>query len=211
MRAPPHIRPVRPELRVFLEDIREHPDEEGVRLILADWLEDTGDEGDAARAELIRLQVALGRPNRHERRLRRREAALLAEWAGDWLGPLATLSSGWHFERGLLRLSLRASACFDAELDRVSRTEAYAWAEALTLLDATPGAMGQLVNLPLLSGVRELAFQDSRVGNAGMELLARAPGLADLRVLRLAGCGIGGPGLAPLRMPTALPGLESLD
>ncbi|MBY0230206.1 MAG: TIGR02996 domain-containing protein [Gemmataceae bacterium] len=212
MRAPPHIRPARPELRVFLEDIRDEPGEDGVRLILADWLEDTGDEGDAARAELIRLQVALSRPACPRAGvLRRREAALIAEWADDWLGPLASLSPGWHFERGMLRLSLRAVTCFDRRVEEVAQTEAWAWAESLVLLDATPGVVGQLVQLPLLSGLRELSFQDGRVGNNGLQLLASAPALARLRVLNLSASGIGGPGLSSLRMPDALPGLRSLD
>ncbi len=211
MRVPPHIRRVRPELRVFLQDIRESPEEDGIRLILADWLEDQGDDGDRARAELIRLQCFLPRAGGQARRLRRREAELLAEWADDWLGPLAPMAAAWHFERGLPHVTLRAITCFDQRIEDVSRTEAYAWVEALTLLEATPGTVGQLVNHPLVAGVRELAFQESRVGDNGLELLARAEGLGDLRVLRLGYTQIGGRGLAALRARTSLPRLEVLD
>ena len=39
----------------FLRDILEHPDDDGRRLIFADWLEDNGDPD---RAEFIRVQIA---------------------------------------------------------------------------------------------------------------------------------------------------------
>lgn len=211
MRAPSHVRPPRPELRVFLEDIRENPGDDGVRLILADWLEDHGDDSDRARAELIRLQCALPRAGKLAGRVRRRADKIVATWADDWLGPLHSLAPSWHFERGMLRLALRAVTCFDQRVEDVSRTEAYAWAESLTILDAVPGTVGQLVNHPLVAPLRELSFVDSRVGDNGLELLARAEGLRDLRKLGLAFCGVGGRGLAALRVADALPRLESLD
>src|SRR5437660_498252 len=44
----------------FLRDIREHPDDDAVRLIYADWLEEHArTEADRARAELIRVQCRL--------------------------------------------------------------------------------------------------------------------------------------------------------
>ncbi|HYT91148.1 MAG TPA: TIGR02996 domain-containing protein, partial [Gemmataceae bacterium] len=66
------------EERVFLQAIREDPEDDSVRLIYADWLEE---QGHAARAELIRVQCTLagmlaGDPRRvaledHERTLLR--------------------------------------------------------------------------------------------------------------------------------------------
>ncbi|MGL4555777.1 MAG: TIGR02996 domain-containing protein, partial [Gemmataceae bacterium] len=44
--------------RPFLDDIRADPDDDGPRLIYADWLDEAGDE---ARAEFIRLQIARAR------------------------------------------------------------------------------------------------------------------------------------------------------
>lgn len=48
---PPH-----PQLLVLLRAARDQPDDEFVRLVLADWLEENGD---SFRAEFIRLQCAL--------------------------------------------------------------------------------------------------------------------------------------------------------
>src|SRR5437588_9322349 len=112
----PHIQKPRPEVRAFLEDIRVHPDDDTPRLILADWLEEFGDEVDLARGELIRVQCALARPGRSPAALRQRESYLLARYADDWLGPLARLAERWRFERGMLRLVLTGFRCFSPEL-----------------------------------------------------------------------------------------------
>jgi uncharacterized protein (TIGR02996 family) len=49
--------------QAFLADIREHPEDDAPRLVLADWLEENAAAGDprAERAELIRLQIDLER------------------------------------------------------------------------------------------------------------------------------------------------------
>jgi uncharacterized protein (TIGR02996 family) len=43
-------RPARPELLALLADIKENPDDLTPWLVLTDWLEENGDEGDRARA-----------------------------------------------------------------------------------------------------------------------------------------------------------------
>ena len=48
----PHLQAPRPDVRAFLDDIREHPDDDTPRLVLADWLDDYGDDADRARASL---------------------------------------------------------------------------------------------------------------------------------------------------------------
>ena len=63
----------------FLRAIRADPDADAVRLAYADWLED---DGDADRAEFIRVQCALAeRPD--DGALRKRERRLLAEHGSD--------------------------------------------------------------------------------------------------------------------------------
>jgi uncharacterized protein (TIGR02996 family) len=66
--------------------IRERPDDEGLRLVYADWLEDQGDP----RGELVRLDALLARAG-HERRreveMRRRQRELRKAIAGQELPP----------------------------------------------------------------------------------------------------------------------------
>ncbi|MGL4550871.1 MAG: TIGR02996 domain-containing protein [Gemmataceae bacterium] len=210
MYVPAHVRPTRPALRVFLDDVRATPDDDGLRLILADWLEDQDTAEDAARAELIRLQCAHATAVRRIGRLHRREQELIARWTWEWLGPLAELARPWQIDRGTLGLTFDAAAFFSDGLNAVCRTEAYAWADAVTLTGLAPGAMAYLVTQPLLDAVRELSVQESRIGNAGLAALAASPHLTGLRVLRLAQAGIGGRSAGVLAWPH-LPHLHTLD
>jgi uncharacterized protein (TIGR02996 family) len=89
--------------RVFLDDIRDRPDDDAVRLIYADWLEERAGPADAARAELIRVQVELALGPRDEAHLRRLEARgreLLTRHAPAWMGPLGRPGLDWWFRRG---------------------------------------------------------------------------------------------------------------
>ena len=79
----PHIQAPRPEVRAFLDDVREHPDDDAPRLILADWLDDYGDEIDQARACLIRTQCELARPGRSPASVGRLERKLLERYAAE--------------------------------------------------------------------------------------------------------------------------------
>jgi uncharacterized protein (TIGR02996 family) len=71
----------------FLAAIAEDPDDDAARLVYADWLDEHGGPGDAARAEFIRVQCALAAlaeddPRRED--LAPREGALLAAHRADW-------------------------------------------------------------------------------------------------------------------------------
>src|SRR5229473_8105329 len=85
----------------FLEAVADDPDNDALRLIFADYL----DERDDPRGEFIRVQIELAGmaeddPRRKE--LRRRENALLATHENQWLGDSAQFLEEWDFERGLL-------------------------------------------------------------------------------------------------------------
>src|SRR5260370_29053710 len=85
----------------LLQAILDAPDDDGLRLIYADWLEE---HGDAARAEFIRVQVE--RANSlamagQQCDLQARGQALLAEHESAWVGRLAGWVDGWQFRRGL--------------------------------------------------------------------------------------------------------------
>ena len=70
--------------RAFLDDIREHPDDDAPRLIYAGWLDE---HGDGARAEFIRVQCELARLKERDRRrkvLARRKQELLEAHRLAW-------------------------------------------------------------------------------------------------------------------------------
>jgi uncharacterized protein (TIGR02996 family) len=110
------------EYAAFLRAIRAAPDDDLPRLAFADWL----DERDQpARAEFVRLQVELDPirdrlENPRVVELRRREAELLAEHRGEWLGGATDTPSGSPalvpvFRRGFLE---RACLSLDTFLTR---------------------------------------------------------------------------------------------
>lgn len=135
---PPH-----PQLQALLRAARDQPDDEFIRLVLADWLEEAGD---SFRAEFIRLQCALAQgsmaplPPDHREEDRQRVAELLARFGGAWLGPLWQHGGNWH--RGFLSVELDRLRVPDGLDDmlpwidtlhfEVPGREALRWAVALT-------------------------------------------------------------------------------
>src|SRR5262245_27194895 len=94
MSAAPH-----PDLLAMLEAVKDHPDDDAPRLVLADWLEEYGrTESEWARARFIRLQCQLARMTAAARdcralaeqpqyqELKAREGSLRREHLTSWLG-----------------------------------------------------------------------------------------------------------------------------
>src|SRR4051812_1119464 len=88
--------------RIFLDAIRDEPDDDLHRLAWADWLDD---QGAAARADFIRAQVRLARlPNGDPERDRLEDLAddLLAEHEPSWVAGIADRVLEWHWSRGCI-------------------------------------------------------------------------------------------------------------
>jgi uncharacterized protein (TIGR02996 family) len=86
----------------LLQAIRDAPEDDGPRLVYADWLEE---HGDLSRAEFIHIQCGLACPRvpgRRRERLRAREQELLAVHREEWLGKLRTSPLPWVFHRGFV-------------------------------------------------------------------------------------------------------------
>src|SRR4051794_40914778 len=88
----------------FLDAVLARPGDDEPRLVYADFLDETGDPADAARAELVRVQVALARLSvDHSRRPRLidRQSELLRHHRAAWSAPLAGLVAEVGFRRGI--------------------------------------------------------------------------------------------------------------
>jgi uncharacterized protein (TIGR02996 family) len=86
----------------FRREIVEHPDDDTPRLVYADWLDD---QGDADRAEFIRLQIHLARQPRNDPRRegwKTRERELLEVHAWEWAADVGWRASEWVFRRGFV-------------------------------------------------------------------------------------------------------------
>src|SRR5262249_27967980 len=85
----------------FVQAILDDPDDDSLRLIYADWLEERGDP----RGQFIRLQYALAGMDADDPRrrpLEARERVLLKEHGKVWAGPLLQFIEGYTFRRGFV-------------------------------------------------------------------------------------------------------------
>ena len=214
----------------LLQAIRERPDDDGPRLVLADWLSERGDP----RGELIVLQCRLARMDRNddERRwIEARTRELLAAHEDEWRGrvlALPTVSSG-YLERGFVRRVVMAESVFAkraAELfaEAPLLEEAYLRADRITTelpvppelarlralrIDSTSYALAVLRS-PHAKSLERLAFGGQAAGPELVELVERA-GFGRLTALDLANARIGETGLARLVKWPGLAKLERLD
>jgi uncharacterized protein (TIGR02996 family) len=191
----------------LLQDIRKKPDDNALRLIYADWLEDN-DAGDGKRlrlAEIIRTQISL---NNHKSgktiltddqywHLVYRERELDQRW--EWTAPLCkTLhvptDNGMEFDRGLINITLWRrydSDNFRSTLNSAAKLLATAPIAKLHLVverDHLGNAEARaLAKSPYLRNFTGLSLNDNHIGNAGVIALATSQNLCNLTMLNLTG------------------------
>lgn len=121
----------------FLQAILAEPDDDAVRLVYADWLEENGNANDRARAALIRAQCEVEHAPR-ERRIRlNREAKAILNANPDWTEAIIKTGLGRKplFRRGFLHhLTLGAT-----EFIKIARKifEAFPTVRAIRFADAS--------------------------------------------------------------------------
>jgi uncharacterized protein (TIGR02996 family) len=164
----------------FLAQIRERPDDDGPRLIFADWLDEHGD----SRGEFIRVQCALARiPSEDPRRadLELREQGLREVHFPGWTVSLRGLASDWTYRRGLME---SVSVDTTAFLERGIEIFRHGPIRRVRFNEASK-CFAELVDSPLLGKIREIDLSCNYLGNGGVNQLARAKHLANLELLHL--------------------------
>jgi uncharacterized protein (TIGR02996 family) len=189
----------------FIERIREQPDDDGPRLIFADWLDERGDP----RGEFIRVQCALARlPDGDARRsnLELAEHQLLESHQAAWTAPLAGLASDWTYRRGFID-SLSVTAV--AFLERGGEIFRLGPVRRIRFVDSGH-CFVKLVESPFLGKVREIDLCGSFLGNNGVSLLSRAKQLSRLELLHLGFNDLSDPALKALADMPHLANLSEL-
>ena len=191
----------------FLQAIREAPDDDGPRLIFADWLEERGDP----RGAFIRVQCALERldpadPARAD--LEDEKRALLDRHEWEWTAPLHGVASEWRFRRGFVE----EMTLFAAE-NLLTRGE--------TLFDSFPiqkvtlrlnhEHVAAVATFPLLARVRFLDVSGSVLRDRGVEALLAALDAGRLTGLDLRGNGLENRAVRALAASPLMRRLSSLD
>ncbi len=189
----------------FLQDIRANPDDDVVRLIYADWL----DEQDDLRGDFIRTQVRLTQspPPAEFQVLCERERDLLRRQATGWIGPLMPRLQRWVFRRGFLdEIELRADLFLregEELLDREPvRRARLRWAT---------GVLGGLARSSVLARLADLDLSFSYLNDEAAKVLADSPALAGLQSLRLAHNCLRQRGAVALARSPTLSSLRLLD
>jgi uncharacterized protein (TIGR02996 family) len=201
----------------LIQAILDDPDDNTIRLVYADWLEEHGDAGDAARGEFIRVQIALTQIDEDDPRclaLYLREQELLEEHQQHWISELPEGMrkrplAGPVFRRGFVS---RVSVTFDAfltraeqlyattpvehvhisEMHHVADLAACPWLARLERLDlsqnpVTPEHLTILLQSPHLPPLTEVYLGGHQLGADGAERLTRSPRMATVRHLELEG------------------------
>jgi uncharacterized protein (TIGR02996 family) len=212
----------------FLCDILSNPDDDGLRLIYADWLDD---HRQPDRAAFIRVQIELARLPEDslrlvERRkeLETRERVLLSKHEEEWAGPLrwllAGMLTGFEFRRGFIEgvtldtpgLLGTIDGLFQlAPLRDLTVTPAPGQVELPRFL-FVDRLIEQLAHLPpAFAGLRTLNLHGNAIHDAGARALASSPHLSGLTGLTLSENRIRDTGVRALAASANLPRLGVLD
>lgn len=197
----------------LLRAICAEPDDDGLRLIYADWLEERGAPTDLARSALIRVQVALASmaeddPQRPEYESRARN--LLAAHEESWVAPFRRFQpEAWLFRRGFLEDMTLPDEVFLREAQNLFESTPLS---SVRLLPAQ-GSIYDLANFPLLARLRGLDLAGWHLGGDGLLVLLSSPHLPRLRSLGLAenSLVVREAGMVEYEPPPQLAELSALD
>jgi uncharacterized protein (TIGR02996 family) len=231
------LAPPRPELLALLGAVKDHPDEDTPRLVLADWLDEQDNALDAERASFIRKHSAAPPPSGYRMYIPPGEVPRGQLWQ-RWLGPIA--SFGGTFVRGLPVLACEVTRLLEPDVPALLAREEFAFIQHVQLTGTTGPRLEALVAIPEfchvpglrlfppcgvlaanesarvlrspnLTGLRRLDNYGMNPGAAGLRALASNPALARLRVLSIPQRRISDTAVAALARSKHLARLEALD
>ena len=172
-----------PGYEPFLKAICENPDDDTVRLVYADWLDENGDP---ERAEFIRLQIALhGKPKKSDPQQIREEELIEAN-GRVWLGELPELPHiHWpgDFSRGFVKtVCVGAGKWF---IEHRIKLFGSAPVRHLSVSEAGEGTLAKVLAVREIGCLTGLSLCRCRVPRNGFRILTHSPRLANLRELAI--------------------------
>jgi uncharacterized protein (TIGR02996 family) len=203
------------ERESLLQAVIESPDDNAVRLVYADWLQEHGQGTDHDRAQFIRLQVQAEQQPAHSRRrceLKWEAERLLGRHRREWLSVLpwwADDFGGSFFQRGFVNEMYVRSNHFVEEFPELPRREPVMELCLNSSPDKVP--VKKVLALPGLERLRGLNFSCHNIDNKGAAALAEFPGFRNLKRLTLSTNKIGPAGATALLSSTHFERLEYLD
>ena len=194
----------------WLRQITADRDNDELRLVFADWLEE---QGDSARAEFIRVQILLAAmpadDSAERETLFERQMALLEAHGDAWLAKMPkVLRPGCLFVRGFMA----DLDCLTARWLRYGKRvqQAYPLLQALTLNSGRFGRRNKFLVSPFLAQLTSLAIIKNPIGDKGATALATSLHISRLTDLTLWGCNINVRGALALSASPYLTRLNTL-
>jgi uncharacterized protein (TIGR02996 family) len=201
----------------LLEAILAEPEEDGPRLIYADWLEENGGPAERDRAEFIRIQMELaGLPEDDPRRkkLQKRERQLWSAHREEWLEhvpPHLRNKRDLHFQRGFLEELSLAPAIWNKHGARLFAHHPLYRIRLPQGLEVSHASA--LAVVPHLSRVRVLSLHGCTIDEPlkTLQILFDTPFLTGLRLLDLSACGLTTRGVGVLAGSALLGRVPEID
>ncbi len=158
----------------FLDGLRESPDDDDLRLVFSDWLEDQDDE----RAAFLRLQVQRRRlaPNDPSQAdlVRQQHELIRRAQSGGWLTPLLAYGVSILRGNGLLAVTMTAGQLCDLDAESLKQPP-WHWVDGLRLYNLGAAPLGETFATEALAHFRHLDLSVNALGLEGVGLLRAAP------------------------------------
>lgn len=199
----------------FLYAIINQTDDDTVRLVYADWLEERGDR---ERADFIRIQIELKTLNVNEDSRRRtliaKEKILLSKNQDEWLKPFQGLVNSVEFHRGFVENVTMEDTQFIEQSDFVFTIAPIIRVKFGYFWNNVPGLLKRLRNCTCIEQIAyiDLLFGCYQANDAWLQQLAESPILLHrLNTLHIVECDISKYGLRSLLRSSDLRSLEHLS
>jgi uncharacterized protein (TIGR02996 family) len=171
----------------FLRALLAQPDDDTLRLAMADWLDENDDP---ARAEFIRVQVELARGVEERERqnaLEKRQSELLNTHEHEWVRPIAQVLDtkpgewgGWVFRRGFVEYFHLPAPIVNRHGEKLSKLTPV---RELFLRPCTSASVVTLCKKAWLRSVTALYISAERLNANAVKALIACPYFEKLRKL----------------------------
>ena len=189
------------------------PEDDTLRLVYADWLDENGQP---ARAAFIRLQVQAAQAEPYSldaRRLADAADRILEQKKGAWTGVVRQRTAAYQFRRGFVERAWVNAASFPRDAAALFAPEPIRVLEPIRFDStvAAPPPSAPLFALPELARVAKLDLSGLKLPADYFEPLSACPYLDALTDLGLRNTPVPPPWLAALLLGPGLPRLVGLD
>jgi uncharacterized protein (TIGR02996 family) len=185
-----------PDLASLLRYARQFPGDVTAHRVIADWLEENGDDDDRARARFIRIEFEMaGEPLNSLRyaELRDESEALRRAHLHRWLGTYAGIPgiTGVFFDYGMMRPFLD-EVILRFGLAQLPKLADWPWIDRLVFEGPTwrgPSAR-EMATSRVFADLPEMAVHGADLSHGTVTLLAGNPAASGLRTLILLDCAL---------------------